>query len=90
MKFKKWVNPKTGEARIYVNGAASYGIKVYIVDGGTTGHYSAGFPEVVVRADHMIGQSEVDQISGMIDEHVKQAVPSDVNPTFSDYLKLAQ
>ncbi len=90
MKFNKWVNQKTGEVRIYVNGAASYGVKVYVVDGGTTGHFSAGFPEVVVRSDSMIGQSEVDRISDMIDEHVKQAVPSDANPTFADYLSLAK
>lgn len=90
MKFCKWVHPKTGAVRIYINGSFGFGIKVYVVDGGTTGHYGAGFPEVVIRSNSMIGQSTVDQINDMIDEHVKQAVPSDVNPTFADYLSLAK
>jgi len=90
MKFFKWQHPKTGQIRIYVNGDFGDGIKVYVVDGGTTGHYSAGFPEVVVRAEQMIGQSEVDRITDEIDEHVKKAVPSDLNPTYGDYLSIAK
>lgn len=90
MKFCKWAHPKTGAVRLYVNGNFGFGVKVFVVDGGTTGHYSAGFPEIVVRADHMIGQSQVDSISDQIDEFVKQARPSDVNPTWADYLSLAQ
>ena len=89
MKLNRWANPKTGEVRVYVNGAASYGVTVYVVDGGTTGHYSAGHPEIVVRSDNMISQSEMDRIVNMIDEHVQRARPSDVNPTFADYLALA-
>ena len=89
MKFSKWQHPKTGAVRVYINEDFGYGVKVYAVDGGATGHYEAGFPEVVVRSNDLIGQSKVDRIMDTIDEYVKTARPSDHNPRFDDYLALA-
>jgi hypothetical protein len=93
MKFAKWINTKTNQTRIYVNGNFGYGIKVFVVDGGPSGTNkfgSEGFPEIVINADFMIGQSKVDSISDQIDEFVKNAVPSEVNPVFNDYLSLTK
>jgi hypothetical protein len=89
MKFQKWQHPKTDEVRIYVNGAAGFGVKVYVVDGGVTGHYPADFPEVVVRADHMIGQSQVDAIMNDVEQHVCEALSLDRGMKYSDIVKLA-
>jgi hypothetical protein len=94
MKLKKWVNPKTNETRIYVNGAAGYGVSVFVVDGGTTGHYESGRPEIVVFAkDWAISQSEIDAIMDRVDQFVdenraEQPTPW-ACPKFSDYLALA-
>lgn len=91
MKFCTWTHPKTGATRIYINGLDS-GLSVFVVDGRTTGHYPANFPEIIIKAKdgRLIGQSQVDSITDAIDEFVRQARPSDVNPTFADYLALAQ
>ncbi len=89
MKFAKWTNPKNNQTRIYVNGAASYGISVYVVDGSTTGNYSENFPEIVIYSkDVYLSQSQKDSIIDAIDAEVQQLVPSDVAPTFNDYLSL--
>ena len=90
MKFCKWQHPKTGQTRIYVNGAFGFGVKAYAVDGGDTGNYRAGYPELVIKCEAGMSVSDEDRIKDMIDEYVKQAVPSDVCPTFSDYLSLAK
>ena len=95
MKFNKWVNPKNGQTRIYVNGSFGYGIKVYVVDGGDTGHFPPGFPEIVVRAQHLIGQSQLDSIIDEIGEEVEKSIggrdrESFTSPKFSDYLNLAK
>lgn len=91
MKFAKWTHPSNGSTRIYVNGAAAFGISVFVVDGSTTGHYSEGFPEIIVRAKdgRLIGQSEIDRIVDAIDAEVQRLVPSEKAPTFGDYLSLA-
>lgn len=95
MKFQRWINPKNDQVRIYVNGAADHGISVFVVDGGNTGHYSAGYPEIVVRAKdgRLIGQSQIDEIADRIDRFVDENRPVQpspwVCPNFSDYLALA-
>ena len=98
MKFQKWINPKNNEVRVYISGVAEYGISVFVVDGATTGHYEAGFPEIIVRAKGgafglLIGQSQIDDISDRIDRFVDENRPEQpsqwVCPKFSDYLSLA-
>ena len=95
MRFTKWVNPKNSQVRVYVNGSdfASHGVKVFVLDGGPSGtdkFASEGFPDIRIQADFMISQSQVDSIMNEIDDFVKAAVQSDVNPVFADYLSLAQ
>lgn len=95
MKFAKWINPKTNEVRVYINGAAS-GFKVFAKDGGDCGCYPAGHVELVVRsADaRLIGQSQIDEITNEIDRFVDENRPQQpspwVCPKFNDYLALAE
>ena len=92
ISFNKWVG-KDGKIRIYVNGIG-YGLTAYVVDGGETGHYESGFPEVVVRAKNgrLVGQAEVDRIVDEIDEFVesRRTVPTPWRaPRWEDYLAVA-
>ena len=61
MKFAKWINPKNGAPRVYVNGATSQG-KVFVQDGAVSGKYPAGYAEIVVVADSYISQADKDAI----------------------------
>jgi hypothetical protein len=92
LKFKKWTG-KNGQVRIYVNGL-KYGIRAYVVDGGTTGNYPDGHPEIVVRSDDgYLSQSEIDRLMNEIDDFVEQhrQQPEPWRaPKFNDYLALAQ
>jgi len=90
MKFCKWVHPKTGAVRVYVNGVDSR-VSVFVVNGGASGKYPDGFPEIVVKGKDgvWLNQSDIDSIMDEIDEHVKVARPPEVNPIFADYLALA-
>jgi hypothetical protein len=50
MKLNVWEHPSTGQTRLYVDNALpAWEGKVYIVDGGSTGNYDPGFPEIVVQ-----------------------------------------
>jgi hypothetical protein len=91
IKLKKWTG-KNGKTRVYVNGLG-YGINAYVVDGGETGHYSEGYPEIVVRSDSGLSGSDVDRIVDDIDAFVRlhrKQLENGRAPTFSDYLSLAQ
>ena len=96
MKFTKWINPKDGSVRVYVNGAASYGISVFVVDGGASGRYEPNHADirVIAKDGHRVGQSEIDSIMDRLDKFVDEHRPVQpspwVCPKFSDYLSLAQ
>lgn len=80
MKFAKWINPKNGATRIYVNGATSQG-KVFVQDGAVSKNFPAGYPEIIVVADGYISQADKDAI---IDRVADAAGAS----TFAEYLAL--
>lgn len=89
MNFTKWTKPGTKLARVYVNGFSD--ATVYVVDGSTTGNFSAGYPETVVRGrcGDRLSQERIDQIMDIIDMRVQELRPSDKAPTFADYLAVA-
>jgi hypothetical protein len=69
-------------------------VAVFVVDGGDSGRYEAGHPEIVVRAkDWEISQSEIDAIVDRVDRFVDENRPTQpvpwTCPRFSDYMALA-
>jgi len=87
MSLSKWVHPRTGDVRVYVHGL---GASVYVVDAGIADDCAAGLPQVVVNTKGPSNPAtDVDAFAAAIAEFVKQNCPSDLNPTWADYLSLA-